>query len=410
MNSSFSLFLAFKYLKPKRSLLSVMTLLSLVGVMLGVAVLIIVLSVMTGFDKTWSEKIFSFNAHVKVTQYGGIIPQPYKLINALDGVEGITGMAPNLEGLVFLQTEKDKVHTPMLRGVDPEFEPKVSQVPEKMKQGTFSVGYGEIIIGQALADNLGVGVGDCLRVYSPQNFVSQDELRLPEELTISGIFDVGMWEFDANVVLTSLNTARSIFNVEEGVHNLQIMTEKPMQAHVKTQELQEILGPYFTVRSWIDINRQMFTALRTEKNMMFFLLVIITLVATFCITSAQISLVVQKTNEIGLLKALGFPNARIVRVFLWIGAVQGVIGLGLGLGLGMLVLRFRNELLRFISRELNVDLLPPELYQLSQIPAHTTLEDVLGVSAIVMVFCLISGIVPAWSAARLEPVEALRNE
>lgn len=410
MKSSFSLFLAFKYLKPKRSLLSVMTLLSLVGVMLGVAVLIIVLSVMTGFDRTWSEKIFSFNAHVKVSRYGSTIYQPQKLIEELKGVDGVTGAAPNLEGLVFIQTEGDNVHTPLLRGVDPELERTVSQVPDSVKYGEFSVGYGQIVIGNELALRLGVHVGDVLRVYSPQSFVSQDELRLPEELTVSGIFEVGMWEFDANVVLTSLNTARSIFNVEQGVHSIQVMTEKPMQAHRMASRVQEMLGPYYDVRSWIDLNRSMFTALRTEKNMMFFLLVIITLVATFCITSAQISLVVQKTHEIGLLKALGFTNGRVVRIFLWIGAVQGLIGLGLGIGLGMLVLQFRNEVLNFISSTFNVDLLPPELYQLSQIPAHTTLQDVLGVSAIVMVFCLISGILPAWSAARLEPVEALRNE
>lgn len=410
MKSSFSLFLAFKYLKPKRSFLSVVTLLSLLGVTLGVAVLIIVLSVMTGFDETWREKILSFNAHVKVTEYGGVIEQPAKLLTAVKKVKGITGAAPNLEGFVFIQTESDNVHTPMLRGIDSELERTVSKVPDHVVKGAFSIGYGEIVIGRDLALRLGLDIGDALRVYSPQNFVSQDELRLPEELTISGIFDVGMWEFDANVVLTSLDTARSVFNVEQGVHSLQIMTDNPMDAPRIAHQLKQGLGPYFDVRSWIDLNRQMFTALQTEKNMMFFLLIFITIVAAFGITNTLITLTVQKTHEIGLLKALGFANRRIVAIFLWIGAVQGVIGTGLGLGLGLLALKYRNELLNFISAQFRVDLLPKELYQLSQIPAHTTISDVITVCSTVLVICTLAGLVPAWRAARLEPVEALRNE
>lgn len=410
MSGSFSLFLAFKYLKPKRSFLSVVTLLSLLGVTLGVAVLIIVLSVMTGFDEVWREKILSFNAHVKVSEYGGVIQKPDSLLHVIEQVDGVDGVAPNLEGLVFIQTEDNNVHTPLLRGVDPELERTVSRVPESMVEGDFAVGYDELVIGHDLALRLGVGVGDVLRVYSPQSFVSQDELRLPEELTIRGIFDVGMWEFDANFVLTSLETARSIYNVEQGVHNIQVMVDQPMDAPRIAAQLRQALGPYFDARSWVDLNRQMFTALQTEKNMMFFLLIFITLVASFCIAITLITLVVQKTQEIGLLKALGFANRRVVAIFLWIGAVQGVVGNACGLGLGLLVLKYRNEMLHFISARTGVDLLPKELYQLSQIPAHTTPADVIRVCSIVMVICTLAGLVPAWRAARLEPVEALRNE
>ena len=410
MKKSFSLFLAFKYLKPKRSFLSVVTLLSLLGVTLGVAVLIVVLSVMTGFDETWREKILSFNAHVKVTEYGGVVHQPEKLLEMVSKMDGITGAAPNLEGLVFIQTEDDRVHTPMLRGIDPVLERTVSKVPDSVIEGEFSVGYGEIVIGRDLAYRLGLRLGDSLLVYSPQNFVSQDELRLPEELTVSGIFEVGMWEFDGNYVLTSLETARSIYDVEQGVHNIQIMTEQPMNAMRTAKDIGDQLGPYFSSRSWIDLNRQMFTALQTEKNMMFFLLIFITIVAAFGITNTLITLTVQKTHEIGLLKALGFSNRRIVNIFLWIGAVQGVIGTGLGLGFGLLALKYRNELLNFISSQFRVDLLPKELYQLSQIPAHTTTSDVVTVCATVLVICTLAGLVPAWRAAKLEPAEALRGE
>ena len=409
MNHSFSFFLACKYLKPKRSFLSVVTLLSLLGVTLGVAVLIIVLSVMTGFDETWRDKILSFNAHVKVTQYGGVVTQPDRIYETLEGIDGISGAAPNLEGLVFVQAGEN-VHTPMLRGVDPELEGQVSRVPECMVQGEFSVGYGEIVVGRDLAIRLGIGLGDSVLVYSPQNFVSADELRLPEELIVSGIFEVGMWEYDIGYVLTSLETARSIYNVEQGVHNIQIMTDDPMSAPRVAAQIGDKLGPFFDARSWIDLNRQLFTALQNEKNMMFFLLIFIALVAGFCIAITLITLVVQKTHEIGLLKALGFPNRRIVAIFLWIGAVQGVVGTGCGLGLGLLALKYRNQLLNFISAQFHVDLLPKELYQLSQIPAHTTTQDVVTVCATVLVICTFAGVVPAVRAALLEPAEALRNE
>jgi lipoprotein-releasing system permease protein len=409
MKQSFSLFLAFKYLKPKRSFLSVVTLLSLLGVTLGVAVLIVVLSVMTGFDETWRERILSFNAHVKVSEYGGVVRQPEKLLAALKKVDGITGAAPNLEGLVFVQVG-DNAQPAQLRGIDPELEKTVSQVPNHMVEGQFAVGYGQIVVGRDLAMRMGLRLGDKLVVYSPQNFVSRDELRLPEELTVSGIFEVGMYEIDAGYVLTSLETARTIYNVDQGVHSIQVMTVDPMTAPYVARDIHKALGPFFEARTWIDLNRQLFTALQTEKNMMFFLLIFITIVAAFGITNTLITLTVQKTHEIGLLKAIGFPNRRIVAIFLWIGMVQGVIGTGMGLGLGLLALKYRNELLNFISAQFRVDLLPKELYQLSQIPSHTTTQDVVTVCATVLVICTLAGLVPAWRAARLEPVEALRNE
>ncbi|MEI8206368.1 MAG: ABC transporter permease [Kiritimatiellales bacterium] len=409
MKQSFSLFLAFKYLKPKRSFLSVVTLLSLLGVTLGVAVLIVVLSVMTGFDETWRERILSFNAHVKVSESGGVVRQPEKVLTALKKVNGVTGAAPALEGLVFVQVG-DNAQPAQLRGIDPELEKTVSQVPKHMVEGQFSVGYGQVVVGRDLALRMGLRMGSKLLIYSPQNFVSRDELRLPEELTVSGIFEVGMYEIDAGYVLTSLQTARSIYNVEQGVHSIQVMTSDPMSAPYVARDIDKALGRFFEARTWIDLNRQLFTALQTEKNMMFFLLIFITIVAAFGITNTLITLTVQKTHEIGLLKAIGFSNRRIVAIFLWIGMVQGVIGTGMGLGLGLLALKYRNELLNFISAQFRIDLLPKELYQLSQIPSHTTTSDVVTVCATVLVICTLAGLVPAWRAARLEPVEALRNE
>ncbi len=409
MKLPFSLFLAFKYLKPKRSFISAVTLVSMLGVTIGVAVLIVVLSVMTGFDEVWRDKILGFNAHVSVVQRGGIVVNPDRVLELAAQVPGVRGAAPGLEGLVLIQTG-ERVHTPILRGVDPRYEPSVSQVPGHIIAGAFDVGDDQIVVGRDLANRLDVWVGDKLTVYSPQSFVAEDEIRLPKELVVSGIFSVGMYEYDVGFAFTSLDTARSLYDVEQGVHSVQLMLDDPMMAAPVAQQLRERLGPGYYARTWMEMHSQIFAALHVEKNMMFFLLAFVALVAAFSITNTLITLTVQKTREIGLLKSLGFGNGGITGVFFWMGLVQGVLGNVLGVGLALLVLKYRNELLLFMSSEFNLELLPPELYQLSQLPAHTTGSDVAIVCGLVLLFCTFAGFFPALRAARMEPVDALRYE
>lgn len=409
MKLPFSLFLAFKYLKPKRSFISAVTVISMLGVTIGVAVLIVVLSVMTGFDEVWRDKILGFNAHVSVVQQGGIVVNPDRVLQTALQMEGVKGAAPSLEGLVLMQID-DRVHTPILRGVDPAFEPSVSQVPNHIIAGEFAVDGGRIVVGSDLANRLNIWVGDKITVYSPQSFIAEDEIRLPEELVVAGIFNIGMYEYDVGFAFTSLETARSLYDVEQGVHSVQVMLDDPMMAAVKAMALHEALGPGYFPRTWMEMHSQIFAALHVEKNMMFFLLAFVALVAAFSITNTLITLTVQKTREIGLLKSLGFGNGGITGIFFWMGLVQGVVGNALGVGLALLVLKYRNELLMFMSSEFNLELLPPELYQLSKLPAHTTGSDVAIVCGLVLVFCTIAGFVPAMRAARMEPVDALRYE
>ncbi len=409
MKLPFSLFLAFKYLKPKRSFISAVTLISMLGVTIGVAVLIVVLSVMTGFDEVWRDKILGFNAHVSIVQRGGILHDPATVLEKVSQLEGVKGVAPSLEGLVLIQVD-DRVHTPILRGVDPEYERTVSQVPGRMIAGKFAVDNEQIVVGSDLANRLNIWVGDKITVYSPQSFVAEDEIRLPEELTVAGIFHVGMYEYDVGFAFTSLETARSLYDVEQGVHSIQVMLDDPMMAAVIAQKIHETLGVGFIPRTWMEMNSQIFAALHVEKNMMFFLLAFVALVAAFSITNTLITLTVQKTREIGLLKSLGFGNGGITGIFFWMGLVQGVMGNLFGVGLAMLVLKYRNELLMFMSSRFNLELLPPELYQLSKLPSHTTGSDVAIVCGLVMVFCTLAGLVPAFRASKMEPVDALRYE
>ena len=302
------------------------------------------------------------------------------------------------------------MHTPILRGVDAEREKSVSEVPDSIIDGEFSLDYGEIVIGNGVARRMNLHVGDVVNVVSPQGLLSESGIQLPEELRVSGIFYVGMFEFDEGYVYTSLSTASSLFDIEQGANSVKLMLNNPMEAKLVADKLISTLNDKIYPQTWMQAHQQIFTALQVEKNMMFFLLAFVALVAAFSITNTLITLTVQKTREIGLLKALGFRNSGIMGIFVWMGLLQGIIGTVSGIGLAYLALYYRNDILRFMSNEWRLDLLPPELYQLSQLPAKTSITDVGLVAGLVLLFCMLAGMLPAWRAARMEPVDALRFE
>lgn len=409
MTLPFSLFLALKYLRPKRTFLSVVTVLSVMGVLLGVAVLIIVLSVMTGFDAMWREKILDFNAHISVTVRGGLEDREEDICKQIEQVEGVTGAAPFLQSLVFIQRPGGQVETPLIRGIDPDREASVSKIPQNLVEGTFDVSDGQVVLGRHLAERIGVGVGDVLTVYSPATFFAADLIRMPREFRVAGIFETGMWEFDMGFMVTSLWDARD-FCGGAGVEAIQVMTRDPYRAPMVARDLSDLLGPGFLATTWMEQNHQLFAALRVEKNMMFFLLIFITIVAAFGITNTLITVTVQKTREIGLLRSLGFSPGAIMRVFFWQGWIEGVLGTTLGVGFGLLVLRYRNVLLRLLNDRFGMELLPQELYHLAEIPAVTLPGDVLMVAVSVLFICTLAAVIPAWQAAKLDPVGALRYE
>lgn len=408
MKLPFSIFLALKYLRPKRNFISVVTVLSMLGVTLGVAVLIIVLSVMTGFDVEWRDRILGMHAHVTLTGPGPITEEDAWL-DRIAGVPGVTGVAPYLQGLAFLSAE-ERVHSPILRGIDPARERTVSRVADRMVAGAYDVSGNGILLGADLARRMGVRVGDTVLAFSPQSFAKSDELRLPEELEVRGLFDMGMHDLDVGYALCSIPTARALFVVPRGVHAVQIMTDDPDRAPAVALDVEAAAGPVYLARTWMEQNQQLFAALAVEKNMMFFLLIFITVVAAFGITNTLITVTVQKTREIGLLKSLGFGAWDIMGIFVWQGWIAGLVGTAAGTGLGLTALHYRNDLLRFLNERMGLQLLPAELYQLAEIPSVTTTGDLVRVAVTVLVICTLAGLIPALRAARLDPAQALRYE
>ncbi len=405
----FSLFLALKYLRPKRSFISVVTSISVLGVLLGVAILVIVLSVMTGFGNMWREKILSFKPHLMVRSYHGVIEDIDPVVAKIRATPGVVGCSPAIETRALVRYE-GRVAAPIVLGIDPEAAGEISQIPDNISMGRFVVDEEEAVIGVDLALRLGCSVGSTLLVYSPQSVADPDELQLPTELSVVGIFDMGMRDFDAEFLITTLWDAQEMVGIEAGAMSLYAMTEDPLDGvdEVGAAVARQI-GFNYHVNTWQEIDRALFDAIKYEKTMMFILLVFIAVVAIFCVTNTLIVITVHKTHEIGLLKALGFPTWKVTAVFVWHGWIQCAIGTAAGIATGLFILANLGHLVDGL-RKMGVPVFPKDIYGLDELPQATTWQELVQIAVFVMAFSTFASILPAVRAARLDPVEALRQE
>ena len=419
----FELFLALRYLRPKRTFVSVITLISVLGVALGVAVLIIVISVMSGFDHDLREKILGFNAHVTVSEPRAALRNYSAVARVIAGSPGVRGVSPFVFGPVLVETQGETNRptlqdAPMLRGIDPAAEGKTSTLPRQVVEGKYDLDGRGLLVGVNFAEGLRLRVGDHLSIYSAREIkkmkaahdAKRDEAILPDDYEVRGIFDTGYYEYNARVIVTSIENAQELYDLGDAVHGLFVSLDDPYQAGPVKRRLEAALGGGFAVSTWMEQNSGILNALIVEKNVMFYLLFFIVLVAALCILSAQITFVVQKTREIGMLKALGSSHLQISGIFLGQSAIIGVIGVASGFALGMLALAYRNQFLHFMNRATGFELFPASIYGFGELPALIAPGDVAVICVGSFIICILGGVLPAIRAGRLKPVEALRYE
>jgi lipoprotein-releasing system permease protein len=418
----FEIFLALRYLRPKRTFVSVITLISVVGVLLGVAVLIIVISVMTGFDRQLRDRILGFTAHLRVMREGTNIVNYEALRERIGNYPGVKAAAPFVIGKVLVKTQpatgNPMVEGPYLRGIDPQYETNMISWMTNIVVGKFDLEDQGILVGVELAHRLNIFPGDRLAIYSPQMLERMERSRgkeneeaiLPEEFQVRGIFDVGHYEYNANVIVSSLSDAQELYQLDNSVHGFFVMLHDAFKVDQTRRDLRYLLGHDYEITTWTEENSHYLDALAVEKNMMFYLLFFIMIVAAFGIMNSLITFVVQKTREIGVLKALGATRGQVVWIFLSQSLVVGIIGVLAGLGLGMLALEYRNEFLHFMRSATGLELFPASIYIFTELPALIVPRDILSICGSALLICVLAGLIPAWTAGRLKPVEALRHE
>jgi len=438
MNLPIDILLAMRYLRPKRSVLSIVTLLAVFGPAIGVAVLLIVVSVMSGFDSQMKRVILGSQAHIQIVPYryfGDDAP----LISS-DEVEGLSAnlkkmglkSAPVIEGNILIQHNK-KIVPKYLRGVDCKREKEVSEVINRVCWGNpkryGNLADGEAIIGSILASELSIDIyskrNNKIFIHSPKKLTSNlewqsdgsvkikenPEVYVPTEITVVGTISMGVQNIDANFVVLNIDTAADIFGYDWGDANcLNVKTKDPFQLNRELSLLKEKFGNRYHISSWQERSKEWFDVLANERIMMFFVLSFIVFIASFAIMATLITVAVQKTKEIGILKAVGVSRWIIARIFLLQGVFYGIVGPAVGVGSGLLILKYRNELLEFIAKTFHRNIFPPDLYQFTKLPCLVKFNESLMIVLVSFSLCVLSSIIPALYASFLSPVDALKEE
>ena len=398
--------------------------------MLGVTVLILVIAVMTGFDRELRQKVIDFDAHILVSSQD-VLSNWRDLTEKIRKTPGVVATAPFVQGPVIVDFEGRRF-APSIRGIDPDQEEKVIPLQKFIVSGKLDLDGESTVIGVELARQLGVTIGDKITVYSPGNLGNvldslkkleeakgddekkvMDQLRevvLPKKLTVTGIYETGQYSHDIGYLLVPLYIGQELYGLGDGLHGILVKTDDPYHAEQVKQSISAFLEPPQFAQTWIDMNKQFFEAVRLERTVMFFLLFFIVVVAAFGIMSTLITTTVQKRREIGIVKALGANVSQIVWVFLGQGTITGLFGTLTGLGLGMTLIRYRNEFSHWLASTLHIEIFPREVYQFSQIPAQVVPQDVTIICISAFLICSLAALIPAYFAARLDPVKALRYE
>ena len=428
----YEFFVSLRYLKSRRrqGFISLITLISVGGVAVGVMVLIVVLSVMSGFETTLKEKLLGINAHLWVLpQRAGRLQGYRDLTSRIETIPRVTHATPFTAHEVMLMAG-GRVAGTIVRGIDPDersrtrdfarlFEgrdltallnPRASDPGSPDDDGAQSARRG-IVLGTELARTLRVAPGERIILNSPLGILQPAGI-LPNMrgFTVTGTFETGMYEYDAKLALISLDEAQELFDLGEVVHGIEVRVEDIYRVRDVAEATEALLGPSVWTRDWMQMNRTLFSALRQERVLMFIILALIILIAAFNIISTLIMMVMEKTGAIAILKAMGANNRGIYRIFMIQGLVIGLVGMVIGTIAGLILAWNLPAIAMVIEGWLGIQFFPPDVYVIDQLPVEIRPLDVVAIVVTSVCVSFLATLYPAWNASRLDPVVALRYE
>jgi len=413
--SGFERMVAWRYLRSRRkeTVISVIASISFFGIMLGVATLIIVMAVMNGFRAELLTRILGINGHL-VLQAVDLPLEDYDAVaSRINAVPGVKYAIPLIDGQVLSSGDAGPGTGALVRGVRGQDLAKISLVADNIRQGSltdFDTGEG-VAIGRRMADNLGLALGDAVTLVAPDGDVTPfGTTPRVKAYPVSAIFEVGMSEYDASIIFMPLTEAQLFFNQENQAQTIEIFLDDPDSVDAMKPLVEEAAQQPIFLSDWRQRNQTFFSALQVERNVMFMILTLIVLVAALNIISGLIMLVKDKGRDIAILRTMGASRGAVLRIFLMTGAAIGVTGTVAGVILGIVVCLNVESIRRFFSWLSGTVLFNPELYFLSQLPAKIDFRETATVILMALVLSFIATLFPAWRAAKLDPVEALRYE
>jgi lipoprotein-releasing system permease protein len=424
---SYEFFVSLRYLRAKRKqvFVSVITLISVAGIFLGVAALIIVLAVMNGFETDLRNKILGINSHIVLMEYSGPMKQHAQVIRDIKNVPGVVAATPFIYSQAMVKSGNSASGI-VLRGLQVESAFQVITLG-KMKEGGMDflqadrrpvqkidpglVDLPGIIVGKELAKNLGIFLFQPISIVSPTGMVTPMGMvpRMKRFLVV-GIFDSGFYEYDSTLAFLSLKDCQDFLNMGDLVTGVEIRVHDIYKADAIAKTIERKLGFPYWARHWMEMNKNLFAALRLEKRVMFIILSLIVLVAAFNIITTLIMVVMEKSKDIAILKSMGATSRGIMKIFILQGVIIGTIGTLLGAAGGITVALNLSKISIFVEKLLGVKILPGDVYYLSELPSRVHYGDVAVIIAGSLIICFLSTIYPSWRASKLDPAEALRYE
>jgi lipoprotein-releasing system permease protein len=408
-------YIGLRYTRAKRrtQFISFITLTSVLGIALGVAALITVLSVMNGFEAELRERILGMTAHATITGRYGQLDNWRELDEKLKNYPHVEGAAPFISGQVMINAGR-RVSGTMLNGIMPDYESRVSEVGNKMKAGKLTdlvAGQYGIVLGAELANYLGVMMGDKITVISPQiNSTPAGIVPRMRRFTVVGIFQVGMYEYDRNMAIINIEDAAKLFRMGDAVSGLRIKLDDLFNAPRITYELGNALYDDYQVSDWTLAHSNFFKAIQIEKRVMFIILLLIVAVAAFNIVSTLVMVVTDKRADIAILKTQGLTSGSVMGIFMVLGAIIGVVGTALGTAGGILLALNVETIVPAIEKLFHVQFMAADVYYISELPSKLVWMDVYVIAGMAFFLSLLATIYPAWQASRINPAEVLRYE